>query len=103
MNIIFEIKGKQYNYLPSKKEQTFHIDYQKDTKSGDKITFDKILSKDGEFGQPYLTNIKLNGEIIKHGLKKKIHGMKYKAKKRNDRRWGFRAQYTAIKIVGVEG
>jgi ribosomal protein L21 len=29
--------------------------------------------------------------------------MKYKAKKRNDRKWGFRAQYTEIKIVGVEG
>ncbi|CAG8456076.1 26248_t:CDS:2 [Gigaspora margarita] len=59
---------KQYQYLPTKKDQTFHIDYQKNTKSGDKITFDKVLSKDEEFGQPYLPNIKLAGEIIKHAM-----------------------------------
>jgi len=102
MSIIFEIKGKQYHYLPTKKDQTFHIDYQKDTKSGDKIIFDRILKKDEEFGQPYLSNFKLSGEIIKHGLKKKITGMKYKPKKRAKRKWGFRAQYTEVKIVAVE-
>jgi len=103
MSIIFEIKGKQYQYLPTKKDQTFHIDYQKNAKSGDKIIFDKVLSKDEEFGQPYLSNIKLAGEIIKHGLKKKIVGMKYKPKKRTKRKWGFRTQYTEVKIVWVEG
>jgi large subunit ribosomal protein L21 len=86
MNIIFEIKGKQYQYIPTKKNQTFHIDYQKTAKSGDKITFDKVLSRDEEFGQPYLNNVKLIGEIIKHGQNAKITGMKYKPKKRNKRK-----------------
>ncbi|CFW92804.1 50S ribosomal protein L21 [endosymbiont DhMRE of Dentiscutata heterogama] len=102
MDIIrFELKGKQYLYLPKKKEQTFRIDYQKNAKSGGKIIFDKILQKDDEFGQPYLP-IKLVGEVIKHGQNKKIVGMKYKPKKRNERKWGFRAQYTEVKILGVE-
>ena len=103
MNIIFEIKGKQYQYIPTKKNQTFHIDYQKNGKSGDKITLNKVLSRDEEFGQPYLNNVKLIGEIIKHGQNAKITGMKYKPKKRNKRKWGFRQQYTEIQIVSVEG
>jgi ribosomal protein L21 len=86
MSIVFEIKGKQYQYIPTKKEQTFHIDYQKNTKSGDKITFDKILSNDEQFGQPYLSNFKLIGEIIKHGQNAKIVGMKYKPKSKGTRR-----------------
>jgi len=99
MNIRFEIKGKQYHYLPEKKNQTFHIDYQKNTKSGEQITFDKILSWGEEFGQPYLANAQLIGEVIKHGLKKKIVIMKYKPKKRYKKKLGYRQQYTAIKIV----
>ena len=110
MDIIrFEVKGKQYLYLPKKKEQIFRIDYQRDTKKGSKIIFDKILQKDDEFGQPYLISkeephepIKLIGEVVKHGQNEKIVGMKYKPKKRNKRKWGFRAQYTEVKILGVE-
>jgi len=44
MSIIrFEIKGKQHQYLIEKKNQTFHIDYQKNIKTGDQITL-KVLS-----------------------------------------------------------
>jgi large subunit ribosomal protein L21 len=103
MSIIFEIKGKQYRYIPTKTDQTFHIDYQKNVKSGDKITLDKILSRDEEFGQPYLKGVKLVGEIIKHGQDKKITTMKYKAKKRTKVKSGHRRQYTEMKIVSVEG
>jgi large subunit ribosomal protein L21 len=58
--------------------------------------------KDDKFGQPYLPNFKLIGEVIKHGQNPKIHGMKYKAKKRTKKTWGHREQYTLIKIVAVE-
>jgi large subunit ribosomal protein L21 len=102
MSIRFEIKGKQYHYLPEKKDQTFHIDFQKSTKVGDQIIFDKVLSRDEEFGQPYLKNIKLVGEIIKHGLNKKITVMKYKPKKRYKKKLGHRQQYTKIKIISVK-
>lgn len=103
MPIRFEIKGKQLEYLPNKKNQTFHIPYQKNTKSGDKIIIPEVLSRDKEFGQPYLKDVKLIGEVIKNGLNKKIFGMKYKAKKRTKRTWGHREKYTEIKIVAVEG
>jgi len=102
MNIIFEIKGKQYQYFPSRKNQTFHIDYQGDKKSGDQITFNKILSRNEDFGQPYLRNVQLIGEVIKHGQNKKITTMKYKSKKRTKVKSGHRQQYTEIKILTVE-
>jgi len=101
MSIRFEIKGKQYCYFPEKKNQIFHIDYQKNTKSGDKIIFDKVLNKDEKFGQPYLANVQLVGEIIKHGLQKKIVVMKYKPKKRYKKKNGHRQQYTSIKLIEV--
>jgi ribosomal protein L21 len=44
----------------------------------------------------------LVGEIIKHGQNAKITGMKYKAKKRTKKKWGFRAQYTEVKITAIE-
>lgn len=110
MVIIFETKGKQISWFPEKKNQIIQIPLQKKvTESGekkivtpgDKITIDKILQRDEEFGQPYLP-IKLIGEVIKNGKRKKIFGMKYKAKKRTKRTWGHREQYTEIKIVAIE-
>ncbi|CAG8464800.1 7888_t:CDS:2, partial [Cetraspora pellucida] len=96
MDIIrFEVKGKQYLYLPKKKEQIFRIDYQKNTKKDDEIFFDKVLQIDNEFGQPYLASklepklpVRLRGKVVKHGQNKKIVG--------------FRAQYTEVKILEVE-
>ena len=95
-------KGKQFTWFPEKKDQTLRLPFQKETKPGDKIVIDKVLKKDEEFGQPYLP-IKLIGEIIRHGQNKKIVAMKYKAKKRTKKKWGFRAQYTEVKITAIEG
>ncbi|CAG8807488.1 36424_t:CDS:2, partial [Racocetra persica] len=82
MDIIrFEVKGKQYLYLPKKKEQIFRIDYQKNAKKDDEIFFDKVLQIDNEFGQPYLAS-KLEPKLPV--------------------RLRFRAQYTEVKILEVE-
>ena len=102
--ILIDWKGKgskQIPLFPGEKNQIIRIPFQKETGSSEKIIFDKILQKDEEFGQPYLP-IKLIGEVIKHGKNKKIHGMKYKAKKRTKRTWGHQEQYTLIKIVEME-
>jgi len=102
MSITLDWKGKQITWFPEKKNQILRIPFQKEATPGKKIIIDKILQRDEEFGQPYL-DIKLIGEVIRNGQNKKIHGMKYKAKKRTKRTWGHREQYTEIKIVGVEG
>lgn len=85
MNIIFDIKGKQYTYDPAKRDSIIIIDYRKELKKGDKIIFDKILTDGKNFGQPYLKNFHLEAEVLLHSQAAKITGMKYKAKKRNKR------------------
>ncbi|WNE41832.1 MAG: 50S ribosomal protein L21 [Mycoplasmataceae bacterium] len=99
-SVVFEIKGKQYNIVEN--NQVIYIDYQKDKNSGDKILFPRVLSFNEEFGQPYLENITVTGEVIKHRKLKKITIFKYKPKKRTTKKQGFRPQYTEVKIVSVE-
>lgn len=98
--LVFEIRGKQYSLVSN--DQIIHIDFQKDKNSGDKITFPRVLSFDDEFGSPYLNNIKITGEVLKHKKLKKIVIFKYKAKKRTTKKGGFRPQSTAVKIISVE-
>jgi ribosomal protein L21 len=106
--IKFEKGNKQLTYYPEKKEQTFQIPLQKkievesgkkiEVKSKDEIIIDKIVQRNDEFGQPYLP-IKLIAEVINNGKNPKIHGMKYKAKKRTKKTWGHQEQYTLIRIL----
>jgi large subunit ribosomal protein L21 len=104
MYTVFEIKSKkggarQINI--DKINQLLQIDYQKNTKPGDKIVFDKVLSCEGEFGQPYLKNVRVIVEVIKHGKRKKIIIFKRKAKKRYKKKQGHRQQYTQVKIAEI--
>jgi large subunit ribosomal protein L21 len=107
MYTVFEIKSKKGGARQidvDKINQLIQIDYQKNTKPGDKIIFDKVLSCDEveeEFGQPYLKNVQVIGEVIKHGKRKKIIIYKYKAKKRYKKKRGHRQQYTQIKITQI--
>ena len=102
MYITFSIKGKQYS-LTQEENQTLDIDYQgnKNFKPGDSFVINEISSYDGEFGRPFLTNIKIISEVIKHGQRKKIIVYKYKPKKRYKKKQGHRARYTRIKIIRI--
>jgi large subunit ribosomal protein L21 len=99
-NVVFEIKGKQYNVVSN--DQIIYIDYQRNRNSGDQIIFPRVLSYNGEFGHPFLENVKVTGEIVKHRKLKKIVIFKYKAKKRTTKKQGFRPQYTEVKIISVD-
>ena len=108
--ILIDLKGKQIPWFPKKETQILRIPLQKkltelgekkEVAPGDKIIFNKIIQRDEEFGQPYLP-IKLIGEVVRNGMNKKIHGMKYKEKKRWKKYWTHRERYTEIKIISVE-
>ena len=104
MYTVFEIKSKKGGARQisiDKINEFLQIDYQKNTKPGDKIIFDKVLSCEGEFGQPYLKNVQVIGEVTKHGKRKKIIIFRYKAKKRYKKKQGHRQQYTQIKIAEI--
>lgn len=100
MSIRFLFSGKQWEYISGSKE-LFCTDYQKGLQAGDKLVLDKVLSNDNEFGQPFLSNIKLQAEVIGHELKK-ITILKYKPKKRGKKKMGFRSRCTWIKIIRVD-
>ncbi|CAI2201950.1 5840_t:CDS:1, partial [Funneliformis geosporum] len=96
-------KGGARQISIDKVNELLQIDYQKNTKPGSKIVFDKVLSCEGEeFGQPYLKNVQVIGEVVEHqGKRKKIVIAKRKAKKRYKKKQGHRQAYTLIKIVDI--
>ena len=55
-----------------------------------------------KIGNPYITNAKVEGEVIKNGKAKKVVIYKYKQKTKSSRRTqGHRQPYTKVKITKV--
>ena len=67
-----------------------------------KIEPDVLLFVDGEavkVGKPVLKDVKIKIKVLMEVEKgKKIHGLKYKAKSRYRKHWGFRPKYTRLLI-----
>jgi len=71
---------------------------------GNKIMADSVqlALKDEkvEIGAPNLADLSLNLEIAEQGKEKKQHGLKYKAKGNYRRHWGFRREFSKVKVLG---
>ena len=100
MYAIIETGGKQY-YVTEGSE----IFVEKlDAVSGDVVKFDQVLMLDNKIGSPYLTNVTVEGEVIKNGKQKKIRVFKYKSKDRSNRKTqGHRQPYTKVRITKING
>ena len=100
MNAVVKVGGKQY-YVTEGSE----IFVEKlNAESGDVVNFDQVLMLDTKVGSPYLTNVTVEGEVIKNGKQKKIRVYKYKSKDRSNRvTQGHRQPYTKIKITKING
>lgn len=98
MNAVIKVGGKQY-YVT---EGTEIYAEKLDATAGDVVTFKQVLAVDGKIGNPYLTNVTVEGEVIKNGKQKKIKIFKYKSKDRSNRKkQGHRQPYTKIKITKI--
>ena len=98
MNAVIKVGGKQY--LVSEGSEIFveKLNAQK----GDKVKFDQVLMLDKKVGNPYLTGVTVQGEVLKNGKGKKITVFKYKCKDRSNRKkQGHRQPYTKIKITKI--
>jgi len=75
-------------------------------KTGDKVSFDKVLlvddGKDTTIGTPYITGAKVDAEILEIGRARKILVVKYKQKSRYLRRNGHRQPFFKVKITGIK-
>ena len=100
MNAVIKVGGKQY-YVQENQE----IFVEKlEAEAGDLVKFEQVLALDGKIGSPYLTNVTVEGEVIKNGKQKKIRVFKYKSKDRSNRKTqGHRQPYTKIKITKING
>lgn len=97
MKAVIETGGKQY-YV----EEGSIIYIEKlDTNAGEEITFDKVLMANHVFGRPYLSNVEVIGEVVKHGKNKKIVVFKYTPKKKYRKTQGHRQPYTKIEIKKI--
>ncbi len=100
MTAVIKVGGKQY-YVTEGSE----IFVEKlECSEGDVVNFDQVLMIDSKVGNPYLTNVTVQGEVLKNGKNKKIKIFKYKNKNRSNRKkQGHRQPYTKIKITKING
>ena len=69
------------------------------------VKFDQVLAVlDGEntkFGAPVVEGAAVEAKVIKNGKGKKIHVLKYKAKKNEKKKSGHRQPYTKVEITKI--
>ena len=98
MKAIIETGGKQYIV-----EEGTEIFVEKLAgEAGEKVTFDKVVMANGEYGRPYLAGVKVVGEIVKQGKQKKIIVFKYNSKKNYHKTQGHRQPYTKVVIKSIK-
>ena len=98
MKAVIETGGKQYIV-----EEGSEIFIEKlDVEDGKKVKFDKVLMLDDKVGTPYLTNVEVTGEVVKHGKQKKITIFKYTQKKKYRKKQGHRQPYTKVVIKSIK-
>ena len=98
MNAVIKVGGKQY-YVTEGSE----IFVEKlDAEVGNVVNFNQVLVLDNKVGSPYLTDVTVEGEVLKNGKAKKIKVFKYKCKDRSNRKkQGHRQPYTKVKITKI--
>ena len=100
---VIETGGKQYKVT----EGDVVFVEKLDVSEGETVTFDKVLAvSSGEnfsAGAPYVEGATVTANVVKNGKAKKIHVLKYKAKKNEKKKIGHRQPYTKVQITAING
>ena len=100
---IIETGGKQYLVTQDSVLRVEKIS--NSGKSGDKITFEKVLlTDDGKqtvVGTPYVSGATVSAELIEEGRHQKVTAIRYKQKSRYFKKKGHRQPYTKIRITDL--
>ena len=98
MYALIEFAGKQFRVEEGNSIKVPYID----GKVGSKITIDKILymddGKNKMVGNPLVSGVKINGEIISHGRERKVVVFKFKRRKGYQKKNTHRQEYSMLKI-----
>jgi len=100
---VIETGGKQYVVAEGK---TIQIEKLKDSGTGKKVTFEKVLlvddGKTTQIGDPYLKGAKVEGKLEAEGKNKKIDVVRFKSKSRYHKRRGHRQPYARVTISAIK-
>ncbi len=98
---IIETGGKQYKVS----EGDIIFVEKLEAAEGSEYTFDKVLAVSGTeglvVGTPTVAGATVTANVVKNGLGKKIHVMKYKPKKNEKKKIGHRQPYTKVQISSI--
>ena len=98
MYALIEFAGKQFRVEEGSSIKVPYIQ----GKVGNKVTIDKILymddGKNKMVGNPLVSGVKINGEIISHGRERKVVVFKFKRRKGYQKKNTHRQEYSMLKI-----
>ncbi len=97
---IFKAAGKQYRAAEGESLRVPSMDGE----PGQKVTFTEVLAIGGDspkFGKPTISGAKVEAEIVRQGLDKKLVVFKFKRRKRYMRKNGHRQKYTEVKVTSI--
>jgi large subunit ribosomal protein L21 len=101
MYAVIRTGGKQYRVAAG---ETLRVE-KLPASAGDKLTFDSLLFADDagkvQVGNPLVSGVKVEAEVVEQGLGKKIILFKYKRRKSYRRKAGHRQPYTALRITAI--
>ena len=104
MYAVLDDRNQQYRVEPG---QRIQIHLQGTANEGDVLTFDKVCVLGGEgegrIGAPYVAGASVTAKVVRQVKGRKVTIGKFKRRKNQRRRTGFRAQYTEIEIVEIKG
>ena len=103
MYAIIKTGGKQYKVNEG---DVIYVE-KLDVNEGDTVTFDSVkaisMGEDFKVGAPTVEGATVTANVIANGKGKKIHVIKYKAKKNEKKKIGHRQPYTKLQIAKIEG
>ena len=97
MKAIFVTGGKQYYVAEG---DVIYVE-KLDKEVGSTVTFDEVLMVDGNVGNPYVAQAKVEATVEKQGRAKKITVFRYKPKKKYRLKKGHRQPYTKLTIKKI--
>ena len=96
---VIKTGGKQYVARETTKLKVEKLD----AEVGATVSFETLLIADGdnvEIGTP-MVSTKVEGKVLKQARSKKVIGVKYKPKTRENTKFGHRQAYTEVEITKI--
>ena len=101
MFAVIQLGNHQYKVTEGETINADHLDFD----AGQTITLDKVLlfsdGKATQIGSPYLKNVEIKGEVLKHHRGPKTIAYQYRKRKDSARTVGHREDLTAVRIAKI--